>query len=87
VTAYFHQGGLGHTTRTLESHILKYLHKRFNWLSFLLPHHQESWHGNLRIIFEETGEEKLLQITPVLDRAFWELHEPFKSNSFKSADE
>jgi len=33
------------------------------------------------------GEEKFLQITPTLDRAFWELHEPFKSNPFKGADE
>jgi len=61
---------------------MKSLHKHFNWLSFLLPHHQESRHGNLQIIFKEMGKEKLLQITPVLDRAFWELHEPFKSNPF-----
>jgi len=38
-------------------------------------------------MFEEACKEKLLQITPVLDGAFWELHEPFKSNPLQSADE
>ena len=33
------------------------------------------------------GEEKLLQITPVLDRTFWELHESFKSIFLYGADE
>ena len=53
----------------------------------MLPRRQESRRGNLRIIFEEMGKEKLLQITPVLDIAFYELHEPFKSNLFQGADE
>jgi len=87
VAACFQQDGLGHTAGTSEYHVPKSLHKRFNRLSFPLSHRQESWHGNLRIIFEEMGKEKLLQITPVLDRTFWELHEPLKSNLFQGADE
>ena len=87
MAACFHQGGLGHTIETLECHILKSLHKCFNWLSFLLPGRQESWHGNFRVIFEEACKEKLLQITSVLDGAFWELHEPFKSDPLHGVDE
>ena len=87
VIACFHQGGLVHIAGTSECHVLKSLHKCFNMISFLLSHCQESWYGNLRVIFKEAGEEKLLHITPVLDRAFWELHESFKSNSFQAADE
>jgi len=48
---------------------------------------QEGWHDNLRIIFEEACKEKLLQITSILDGAFWEFHEPFKGESLQSADE
>jgi len=87
VTACFHQGGLGHTARTSECHIPKSLHKYFDRLSFSLPCCQESWHGDLRIVFEEACKEKLLQITPALDGAFWEFHEPFKGESLQSADE
>jgi len=31
--------------------------------------------------------KKLLQITPVLDEAFWELHELFKSDPLQGVDE
>jgi len=82
VAACFHQGGLGLTAGTSECHVLKSLHKRFNWLSFSLPCRQESWHDNLRIIFEKMDEENLLQITPIFDRTFWELQKPLKSNPF-----
>jgi len=87
VTACFHQGSLGHTARTSERHVPKSLHKYFNRLSLLLLCCQASWHGNLQIIFEEACKEKLFQITPVLDGVFGEFYEPFKGESFQSADE
>jgi len=87
VTAYFHHGGLGHTARISERHVLKSLHKCFDQLSLLLLCCQESWQGNLRIVFKEACKEKLLQITLVLDGVFGEFHEPFKGESLQSTDE
>jgi len=87
VTACFHQGGLGHTARTSERHVLKSLHKCFYRLSLLLLRFQESRHGNIQVIFEEQCKEELLQVTSVFDEAFREFHEPFKGKPFQSADE
>jgi len=86
VTVCFHQGGLGHTAMTSARHVLKSFHKYFDRLSLSLLCCQESWHGNLRIVFEEACAEKL-QITPIFDGVFGEFHEPFKGESLQSADE
>ena len=83
----FLPGCLGHTVRTSLCHILKSFYKCFDRLFFLLLCYQESWHGTLRVVFEKTCKEKLLQITSVLDGVFGEFHEPFKGESFQSADE
>jgi len=85
--ASFYQGGLGHTARTSECHILKPFHKCFDRLSLSLLYCQESGHCNLRIVFEEACKKELLQITLVFDGAFWKLHEPFEGKSFHSTDQ
>ena len=87
VTTCFHQGGLGYTARISERHFLKTFHKCFDWLSFSLLCCQESWHGNLRVVFEEACKEKILQITPILNGIFGEFHEPFNGESFQSINE
>ena len=87
MAACFHQGSLGHAAWTPECHVPKSFYERLDGFSLSLLSCQKGGHRDFRVILEEACYEKLLQIAPVLDRTFWELHEPFKGQPFQGADE
>jgi len=48
---------------------------------------KKSWHRYFDVIFEESPQEELIEVSPFLDRHGRKLHESFKGNPLDGADE